>query len=624
MSSAVATRLRVPKELEEVLSSVEVIFPENRAHLLSMAFGESDADWFEVAYDVPGMGRYVEATVARCKNGAAVNYPEPYMRRRDPEAMVIADNRPTDKRRYTERFGGSFDPVRTETFDWLKNQGRLVVLPFYSGGSDAGYPTLLVSPDNAGFFVAGLADLQGFIPREQIPEEFAPQAVIYLAPPFRHTHFDGRQVVIHNRLPGMHELFSYNLYPGPSAKKGVYGILLTIGEQEEWTTLHSSAVRLITPYDNEFVIMHEGASGGGKSEMTQAIHREEDGRILLAESIVTEEDHYLDLMDTCVLHPVTDDMALAHPTIQTPGKRLQVEDAEAGWFLRVDHLKQYGSEPKLERLCINPPEPLIFLNIDGKPGSTALIWEHTEDEPGKPCPNPRVIMPRHFVADVVDGQVSVDVRSFGVRTPPCTREKPNYGIIGMLHVLPPALAWLWRLVAPRGHSNPSIVTKEGLSSEGVGSYWPFATGKKVTQANLLLDLIQESPQTRFVLIPNQYIGAYHVGFKPEWIAREYLARRGSAKFPSDKVIESRCPLLGWSLRQIRVNGQVIPKGMLNVYEQLEVGEEGYDAGARILVDFFKEQLQQFRTPELSELGQRIIDLAMDDASLQEYAEILPQ
>jgi hypothetical protein len=64
--------------------------------------------------------------------------------------------------------------------------------------------------------------------------------------------------------------------------------------------------------------------------------------------------------------------------------------------------------------------------------------------------------------------------------------------------------------------------------------------------------------------------------------------------------------------------------MLNVYEQLEVGEEGYDAGARILVDFFKEQLQQFRTPELSELGQRIIDLAMDDASLQEYAEILPQ
>jgi hypothetical protein len=61
----------------------------------------------------------------------------------------------------------------------------------------------------------------------------------------------------------MHELFAYNLYPGPSAKKGVYGILLSIGEEEDWVTLHSSAVRLITPYDNEFVIMHEGASGGG-------------------------------------------------------------------------------------------------------------------------------------------------------------------------------------------------------------------------------------------------------------------------------------------------------------------------------------------------------------------------
>ena len=623
MKSKLLNRLVVPPELAEVFESVEVIIPENRAHLLSLVYEESDTELFEVAYEVPGKGRYVEATVARCKNGAAVNYTDPYMRRRDPEAMVIADDSPTDKQHYRDRYKKKFDPLREETFAWLKSQEKLIVLPFFSGDKRHGYPTLLVSPYNAGFFVAGLADLQGFIPADELPEEFRAQAVIYLAPPFRHTHFDGKQVVVHNRLPGMHELFSYNLYPGPSAKKGVYGILLTAGEREGWTTLHSSAVRLITPYDNEFVIMHEGASGGGKSEMTESIHREEDGRILVAESIITGWDFVLEMLDMCELHPVTDDMALAPPNLQTSSSgRLVIEDAEAGWFLRVDHLKEYGTDPHIERLVINPPEPLIFLNIDARPGSTVLPWEHIEDENGKPCPNPRVIMPRHFVPNVVEEPVAVDVRSFGVRTPPCTKEEPNYGVIGMLHILPPSLAWLWRLVAPRGHANPSIVTTEGLSSEGVGSYWPFATGRMVEQANLLLRQIQNTPGTRYVLIPNQYIGAYKVGFKPEWIAREYIARRGSVKFRSGRLAESRLPILGWYPKDIKVNGQPMPLGLLAVHEQLEVGDEGFDAGAKILADFFKQELKQYNTYALDPLGRTIIELCLNDAPLEEYVKVL--
>ena len=618
-------RLALPPELADVVKNVEVVLPLNRQHLLNLTFFESDAESVEVAYEVPGKGRVVEATVDRCKNGAVVNYPEPYMRRRDPEAMVIADSNPTDKSRYADRFGSEFDSVRAETFEWLKAQKRLIMLPFYSGDKVRGYPTVLVAPANAGFFVTGLADLQGFIPAIEIPENFTPVAAIYLAPPFRHTHFKGKQVVVHNRKDKMHELFAYNLYPGPSAKKGVYGILINVGEGDGWTTPHSSAVRLITPYDKECVIIHEGASGGGKSEMTQAIHREEDGRILMAESTVTGEDIYLDLMDTCRLNPVTDDMALAHPSLQvsTTG-RLMIEDAEAGWFLRVDHLNEYGKEPTIERLIINPPEPLIFLNIDARPGSTALPWDHIQDSPGKPCPNPRVIMPRHFIPDVVEGSVGVDVRSFGVRTPPCTKDKPNYGIIGMLHILPPALAWLWRLVAPRGHANPSIVGGEGLKSEGVGSYWPFATGRQVPQANLLLRLIENTPGTRYVLIPNQYVGAYKVGFKPQWIVREYLARRGGIKFRAEQLNASRCSLLGWSLPQIKVNGQVIPKGLLNVAEQLEVGTEGYDAGAKILTDFFKSELKQYLTPDLDPLGRTIIEICMNDGSLSDYVGVLPQ
>ena len=614
----------LPSDLEHVLRNVEVILPESRTHLFELAFFESDAEFVEVAYEVSGRGRVVEATVARCKNGAAVNYVEPYMRRRDPEAMVMADDLPTDKRTYRDRFNADFEPVRRETFDWLAAQEKLIVLPFRSGDKETGCPTLLVAPANAGFFVAGLADLQGFIPAQEIPQGFAPEAAIYLAPPFRHTHFDGRQLVIHNRLPGMHELFSYNLYPGPSAKKGVYGILLNIGEQEGWTTLHSSAVRLITPYDNEFVIMHEGASGGGKSEMTQAMHREVDGRIRLGEDTVTGEKIFLELLDTCELHPITDDMALAHPSLQSDSRRLVIEDAEAGWFLRVDHLTEYGTEPFLEKLCISPPEPLIFLNIDAKPGSTILLWEHTMDEPGKPCPNPRVIMPRHFIENTVSGPVKVDVRSFGVRTPPCTRDRPNYGIVGMLHILPPALAWLWRLVAPRGHSNPSIVTAEGLTSEGVGSYWPFATGTRVRHANLLLELIQQTPSTRYVLIPNQYIGAYKVGFMGEWIAREWMARRGSLRFRPGQLVESRCPLLGYTLASLRVNGQEMPKGFLRVHEQLEVGVRGYDKGAEILREFFLAELEQYDTDDLAPLGRKIISMCRENASVEQYWDVLPQ
>lgn len=621
MDNLLLSKFLIPQDLRKVLEKVQVIIPADRSQMLEMAFG-GQPEVFEVAYDIPGKGRVVEANVTRCKNGASVNYIDPNLRRRDPKAMVIADDLPTDKVTFQERFGRSFDSLNKETFDWLAAQKQLVVMPFHSGNDNKGYPSLLVAPVNAGFFVAGLADLQGFIPKDKIPDNFKPEGILYVAPPFRHTHFNGEQVVVHRRSKELHEVFSYNLYPGPSAKKGVYSILIDRGEQDGWLTLHSSAVRVITPYDNEFVILHEGASGGGKSEMTQPIHRESDGRIKYATNIVTEEEFFMEMHDACELHPVTDDMSLAHPSYTSSRKKLRVSDAENGWFLRVDHLNEYGKEPGLEKLCINPPEPLIFLNIDGKPGSTALIWEHTMDAPGKPCSNPRVIMPRHFIENIIDGEVEVDVRSFGVRTPPTTEEKPSYGIIGMLHVLPPALGWLWRLAAPRGHANPSVLGGSGLVSEGVGTYWPFATGKKITQANLLLELSLQTPGTKHVLIPNQYIGAYHVGFHSEWLAREVMARRGNLRFR--QLQPARCPLLGYELTSMKVNGQTIPRGLLQVYEQIEVGTEGYDQGAAILHDFFKDELKNYLTPELHPLGRKIIEICLDNGSLEDYVDALPE
>jgi len=234
-----------------------------------------------------------------------------------------------------------------------------------------------------------------------------------------------------------------------------------------------------------------------------------------------------------------------------------------------------------------------------------------------------VILPRRFVPNVVHGTVEVMIRNFGIRTPPCTAARPTYGIVGYLHILPPALAWLWRLVAPRGHANPSITDTPGLTSEGVGSYWPFATGRIVDHANLLLRQIQQTPKVRYSLTPNQHVGAWSVSFMPEWIAREYLGRRGIAKFPPDKLEPARCAILGYTLRSMQVEGTLLPLWFLRVDEQPEVGAEGYAKGAAILENFFRCELRKFLQPGLDKLGAQIIECCLDGGSVADYEAFLP-
>lgn len=598
-----------------------ITIPENKTELMSMALGTPEANSFEVRYMVNGKP-VTEVNIVRCKNGVVVNFTEDYMRRRDPDCLVVADDSPTDKKTFRDVYNKDFSSLRDETLDWLVEQ-ELIVTPFMAGGKSCGYEAVLVAPRNAAFFACGLAGLQYFVNMDEYDGKFRPKAVIYLAPPFRHSHFDGKQVVVHNRAQEIYEMFAYNLYPGPSAKKGVYGFLLDVGEREGWITAHASAVKVITPYENEIVIMHEGASGGGKSEMGENMHREHGGGIIIGRNLESNEKFYLHIDEPCELRPIADDMVLCHPKMQNGSKRLVIADAEDGWFLRVDHIREYGTEPYNEKIYTQPSEPLVFLNIEGVPGATCLIWEHTLDSDGNPCPNPRVILPRRMVPNIVEKPVEVDVRSFGVRTPPCTAENPSYGILGILHIIPPALAWLWRLAAPRGHNSPSIIEQAGMTSEGVGSFWPFATGKMVNHANLLLDQILNSLATRYVLIPNQHIGCYEVGFMPQWIAREYMARRGSAKFKADHLVPARSSLLGFCLESLKVDGQYISKAFLSPETQGEVGLEGYDKGAKILGDFFKQEIEKFNVPELNGVGRKIIESCLGDASLSDYLDIIP-
>jgi hypothetical protein len=616
------SKLKLPPEVKDILSDCpSYIIASSTDMLVDLACRDAAEGWHDVAYDVPGKGKVIEARVCRVRNGIAANYVEPYMRRRDPECMIMADDLPTNKTRYKERFKKDFSQVRQETIDWLKTQ-ELAVYFFRAGFGERGIDSVVLAPANAGFFALGLALLQGILDPENLPENFEPKAVIYVAPPFRHSHFDGKQVVVHNRRNNIYEMFSYNLYPGPSAKKGVYGMLINLGEQESWVTAHCATVQVITPYDNKISIMHEGASGGGKSEILENIHREQDGRLLLGRNLITGEKRHVVLPRACELRPVNDDMALCLPALQKNNGKLGLIDAEDAWFIRVNHITGYGTDPDLEKITIRPSSPLLFLNIDAAPNSTALIWEHVEDEPGKPCPNPRVILPRHVVPNVINGSTTVDVRSFGVRTPPCTKENPSYGIIGMLQFMPPALAWLWRLVAPRGYGNPSIVQTQGMSSEGVGSYGPFAPGSFIEQANLLLEQFVSNTDIRYILCPNQHIGAWEVGFMPQWIAREYLARRGVAKFHSDQLIPARCPLLGYTVKSMMVEGQMIGNIFLSVELQPEVGVEAYDKGAEILANFFRKELLKFLDPEMDPKGRQIIECCLQGGTIDDYVNLI--
>ena len=228
-----------------------------------------------------------------------------------------------------------------------------------------------------------------------------------------------------------------------------------------------------------------------------------------------------------------------------------------------------------------------------------------------------------MIPNIVASPVEVNVRSFGVRTPPSTAKHPDYGILGLMQVIPPAIAWLWRLVAPRGYNNPSINGSSPLAAEGVGSYWPFATGRRIKQANYLLEQILSCPKTRYVLIPNQHIGIYKVGFAAEWISREYLARRGGVNMKMDRLTPARCSLLGYSLKQMKVDGQSISSKFLRPENQETLGEAGYDKGAGILYGFFEKELSVYDTEELHPVGKEILECFKNRGSAEDYCKIIP-
>ena len=146
----------VPEELSQVIEACpSCVFAESLEQLCDLAVEHTDAaGWHTVSYDVPGKGVIEEAKVCKVTNGYAANYLDPYMRRRDPNCMVIGDEKPTNKTKFKNRFGETFDSLRQDTFEWLKTQD-LIVLPFAAGHlghglhADEAEEVLLVQPVSA-------------------------------------------------------------------------------------------------------------------------------------------------------------------------------------------------------------------------------------------------------------------------------------------------------------------------------------------------------------------------------------------------------------------------------------------------------------------------------------------
>ncbi len=227
---AILDRIALAPEVRAALdASPRLVMPETREDLYQISLGPEGGPVFCVDYEANGK-TVTEATVVRCRNGIAVNYPEDYMRRRDPQCMHIADDLPTDKNRYTEKFGKPFAPVRQETLDWLGTQ-ELVVVPFKAGALRFGSPSLAIVPVNAAFFALTLCDLPaGSRSTSSATSRRAPSSTL-LPRSARPTSTTSRWWSTTARET-LHEIFAYNLYPGPSAKKGVFSVLLDIGEKE--------------------------------------------------------------------------------------------------------------------------------------------------------------------------------------------------------------------------------------------------------------------------------------------------------------------------------------------------------------------------------------------------------
>ena len=98
-------KLILPEEITAIFTKTpSLVFANEISDLENLAYGEGKNSIWQVSYELPNGEKIVEAEVVRVKNGVSANYTDPYMRRRDPDCMFIADDCPSDKPRFHDQF----------------------------------------------------------------------------------------------------------------------------------------------------------------------------------------------------------------------------------------------------------------------------------------------------------------------------------------------------------------------------------------------------------------------------------------------------------------------------------------------------------------------------------------
>ena len=82
------------------------------------------------------------------------------------------------------------------------------------------------------------------------------------------------------------------------------------------------------------------------------------------------------MSDTCTIEPVTDDMAICHPSFQKNSGKLALADGEDGWFVRVDGITEYGCDPMYEKIAIHPRSRWCSSTSRGAPGHLSPVGAH--------------------------------------------------------------------------------------------------------------------------------------------------------------------------------------------------------------------------------------------------------
>ena len=607
--SIIPACLKASPEVAELLRAApDVTYITSEAQLLELVMG-GQPDVFEVSYDIPGQGRLVEAKVTRVKEGFAVWFP-PKIRQRAPNALVVAeDGAESDHPRLNEKFGLEYIDYRTRVCDWLKGQPLLVV-GLFVGPDRGGVPVLAVIPKNAAFFAFGMGLLQSLVPLGEGDAEFAPKGQLLLAPNFRHELFDGEQVVVHHR-GDTYTIISNNLYPGPSGKKGAgYAMLVHFLQLVGGVAAHCSVVTITLPDGSVIRWMHGGPSGAAKSENGREAPLDAFGNFVLGQHLQSGRTLTYHFADKIVIQQDIDDIGIVHPEAQTVPGLVVVQDGEReGWFIRYEGICCPDDEPNVQEMVRRTNTPLLFLNIDGRPGKPINMWEHTDG-----CTNPRGFMPRKFFGASA-AELPIHVQSWGFRQPTCTADQPTYGIGGLCHVLPWQVAWLWYLLSPRGDKNPSIVGDNGKA---------FSPGREVDQANLLLQMMQRAHDVQHLLVPNQHIGPWSVGYGSMWFVREWLSRKpGGACFAMEELIPAPMPLFGYALKHATLNGQEVDIRILRPWQ--EYGHNAYQKGRTEFVAFSHPIFRRFaRDPDINPIGRDILNWAIRGGNLSEFGHPGPK